>query len=245
MNNKNNFQKFERYEFKYILNKQNRDLIENEITHFMKIDKFANKDNKYFVRSLYFDDKDSTEYYKKIDGMLSRQKYRLRTYGKIYNDKTPIFLEIKGRNNQRTYKKRKTITYDELNKYEDCNNLKVSQKYFNDEIEENFFFQVFRRNLLPTVITDYWRAPYVSDYDSNFRLTFDSLISVKKSSKLFNNLNNFERKCLAGYSILEIKFNRRIPKWFHRIIQNYNLRRISVSKFCLGMEITDIAVNLE
>ena len=61
MNNKNNFQKFERYEFKYILNKQNRDLIENEITHFMKIDKFANKDNKYFVRSLYFDDKDSTE----------------------------------------------------------------------------------------------------------------------------------------------------------------------------------------
>ena len=93
------------------------------------------------------------------------------------------------------------------------------------------FFQVFRRNLLPTVITDYWRAPYVSDYDSNFRLTFDSLISVKKSSKLFNNLNNFERKCLAGYSILEIKFNRRIPKWFHRIIQNYNLRRISVSKY--------------
>ena len=102
--NNNNFQKFERYEFKYILNKNLRNQIEKEISNFMNIDKFAINNNKYFVRSLYFDDNSSTEYYKKIDGMLIRNKFRLRTYNISSKKNNPIFLEIKGRNNQRTYK---------------------------------------------------------------------------------------------------------------------------------------------
>ena len=239
-------QKFERYEFKYILNQKRRDFIENDITHFMEIDQFASKNKKYFVRSLYFDDDSSTEYYQKIDGMLTRKKYRLRTYSKNYSEKTPIFFELKGRNNQRTYKKRKIIKNEDLHKYENfILSESFNNKFDNDDIESEFYFQRFRRGLFPKIITDYWRSPYISDYDRNFRLTFDSLISIKKTNKLFDNLNDFERKCLPGYSILEIKFDRRIPKWFHRIIQNYNLTRISVSKFCIGMEKADIAINLE
>ena len=40
---------------------------------------------------------------------------------------------------------------------------------------------------------------------------------------------------------MEIKFDRRLPKWFHRLIQTYELERLSVSKFCLGMEATGLA----
>ena len=36
-----------------------------------------------------------------------------------------------------------------------------------------------------------------------------------------------------------------MPKWFHRIVQTYNLRRLSVSKFCVGMEKADLVENLE
>ena len=76
-------------------------------------------------------------------------------------------------------------------------------------------------------------------------MTFDNDITVKKTNRLFENNNSFIRKCIPGFSILEIKFNRRIPKWFHRIIQSYNLTRLSISKFCLGMETADISINME
>ena len=52
------------------------------------------------------------------------------------------------------------------------------------------------------------------------------------------------KQSFAGFTILEIKFYRRIPIWFHRIIQAHDLRRVSFSKFCKGMEATDQAVDL-
>ena len=239
-------QTFERYEFKYFLTKNLRTKIENDISKFMTIDQNAKLNNKYFVRSLYFDDDFSTEYYNKTDGMKIRHKFRLRTYSSNKEENIPIFLEIKGRNNQRTYKKRITILKKNLSFFENKiipNSL--DQELLNNEIISKFFFEKFRRNISPKIITDYWRSPYVSEYDRYFRLTFDNDITIKKTNRLFENNNSFIRKCLPGFSILEIKFNRRIPKWFHRIIQSYNLTRLSISKFCLGMETADISINLE
>ena len=111
MNKKEDFENFQRYEFKYILTREIRHLIEKDISNFMSLDKFAQKNKMYFVRSLYFDDQHGSEYYNKIDGMLFRKKFRLRTYSKEYDKNSPIFVEIKSRNNQRTFKKRKKIDF--------------------------------------------------------------------------------------------------------------------------------------
>ena len=238
-------QKFERYEFKYILNANLRKKIQSDVSKFMRVDEFASENKKYFVRSLYFDDDVSTEYYNKIDGMKVRRKFRLRTYGKEFSKEKPIFLELKGRYNQRTYKRRKIINIENLHKYENEEISKIiKDDEFKDNLGQNFLFEKIKRNLKPKVITDYWRCPFISDYDRNFRVTFDDSLKIKKTPKLFNNNQSFLRSSLPGYSILEIKFDRRIPKWFHRIIQSYNLRKVSVSNFCIGMEIADIAINL-
>ena len=59
----------------------------------------------------------------------------------------------------------------------------------------------------------------------------------------FAALENWTER-IAGYTILEVKFNRRIPAWFHRILQAHNMRRFSFSKFVRGMEATGLAINL-
>ena len=64
----------------------------------------------------------------------------------------------------------------------------------------------------------------------------------------FNNIfgNDYNWKsCIPGYDILEVKFDFTIPPWFHRIIQNYQLKRLSVSKFVLGLEATNLAYDYE
>ena len=41
-------------------------------------------------------------------------------------------------------------------------------------------FEKLRKNIRPLVLTDYHRAPYISDYDRNFRVTFDKNLIIKK-----------------------------------------------------------------
>ena len=77
----------------------------------------------------------------------------------------------------------------------------------------------------------------------NFRVTFDSKIRAKSTNSLFPE-DDFFFDCLSGYTILEIKFFRKIPAWFHKIILVYDLERVSVSKFVLGMKATGVAIDL-
>ena len=128
---------FQRYEFKYILNKRISDQIEDEARHFMIYDDFVQKElnNQYFVRSLYYENIFSSNFYEKVDGMKIRRKYRLRTYGNSFNPKIPIFFEVKGRNLERTYKKRTNVKYEYLNYFLDKNqNFKLLNLHPNNEM---------------------------------------------------------------------------------------------------------------
>jgi hypothetical protein len=235
-----NIQKFSRYEFKYILNKKKADLIESESKYFMNYDENVDHklDNRYFVRSLYFDNEFFSNFYEKVDGMKLRKKYRLRTYSKLFSDQNIIFLEMKGRINQHTYKMRTKINPKHLKFF--YNKLKYSKLidlYKNNEVINNFVFDSYKKNIFPCVLIDYRRRPYINKTGLNFRLTFDSNILSSNTNKLHDNNNQFSwQECRAGYTVLEVKFERSITPWFHRIIQNYDLERLSVSKFVIGME---------
>ena len=228
---------FSRYEFKYLLNNNLSKLIEDEAKHFMSLDDFANKlpSKSYFVRSLYFDNRSFTNFFEKVDGIKTRRKYRLRTYSKKLEDNSPIYLETKGRNLERTFKKRVKINKKETNYFIDPSvNTELIKKYPQNELINNFVFDTMKKNLIPTVLIDYNRKPYVNNHGLYFRLTFDSQLRSSRSNKLFLN-NNMTLECNSGYTILEVKFHRSIPAWFHRIIQCYNLRRRSISKFVIGI----------
>ena len=58
-------QLFTRYEFKYLLNNKISNQIENEAKHFMSYDNFAVNlpDNRYFVRSLYYEDNSFSNFF--------------------------------------------------------------------------------------------------------------------------------------------------------------------------------------
>ena len=70
-------QEFQRYEFKYILNKRLRDKVERQIQHFMRYDGYVHPEfnNSYFVRSLYFDSPTSVNFYEKIDGVKKERNF--------------------------------------------------------------------------------------------------------------------------------------------------------------------------
>ena len=215
------------------------DSVESEIMHFMQYDNFVKnkKDKSYFVRSLYFENKENDNFYEKIDGLKFRKKYRIRSYSKSFNKN--IFLEQKAKDNDRVFKKRislKKNIFDKIikNQINDVNFKSSNEINF----YEDFTFKVLKKKEYPKIIIDYDRKPLISDYDSFFRISIDYNLVARNI--------NMDKKidCLVDHKIMEVKFFRRIPLWFHRIIQKYNLRRVSVSKFVVGMKLMGYAVDL-
>ena len=243
-----NVEEFSRYEFKYFLNLPQREEVEEEIRHFMVYDGHIHEDleDVYIVRSLYFDNKEATKYYEKIDGTKTRRKFRIRTYGSEMSKDMPIYLEEKGRHRERTFKNRIRLKPKHLKL---CGTpegrFELLNLYPGIPLVERFVYDTIRHSSNPTVLVDYMRRPYMSNYDMNFRVTFDAKIKASRSNELFPSRPPTWIEIDAGYTIVEIKFFRRIPAWFHRILQAHNLSRLSISKFCRGMEVCGLAVNLE
>ena len=239
-NLENKTESFSRYEFKFLLNKKKAEQIENEIKNFMILDPNAEKNinKKYFVRSLYFDTSDYSNFYDKVDGIKLRKKFRIRSYTDNQKKDSNIFLEMKGRKNQKTYKLRTLIKHEHLSSFIEKKNLFSLLEFYSkkNKVVNDFIYESYKKNIEPKVVIDYYRRPYINKFGLLFRLTFDTDLKTFQGNDIFNGRNNNFKECSSGKTILELKFERSIQPWFHRIIQNYNLMRLSISKFAIGME---------
>ncbi|MBO37066.1 MAG: hypothetical protein CL612_04445 [Anaerolineaceae bacterium] len=239
---------FARFEFKYVLPKALRDDVERELRFFLKFDPYVEDrpDHQYFVRSLYFDDPSYTSFYEKHDGLHTRSKFRVRTYTNDSEISAPYFLEIKGRHNNLVFKHRCELQTDGYAILESGNELtrKVIEIAKPSNVIQQFQYEVYRKRIRPVALVDYWRRPYVSVYDPEFRMTFDERLYATNTGGLFPESSHTRRMMVAGYTVLEVKFRRHIPSWFHRIIQSFQLRRVSISKICEAVETLELAENL-
>lgn len=238
---------FTRFEFKYILNSDQVLAIEQDIRQFMIVDGHMDEafEERYLVRSLYFDTPRRINFYEKIDGIKARRKYRLRTYSTKPSADVPVFLEEKNRVDNRVFKYRTQLTPEDYAVLEgDDGPVALFNRYPDNPLVARFVARVLRMGEEPVVLVEYLRRAFVSDYDIDFRVTFDSRLSTFPARSLFGVTEAELRGCLAGYTILEVKFKRRVPSWFHRIVQSHQLRRISISKYCEGMIRSGLAVDL-
>jgi len=243
---------FSRFEFKYVLTQKQREALESEIQYFVELDPFTagREGGRYFVRSLYFDDRSLTHYKEKVDGQMHRQKFRLRTYTNTEGDGTPRFLEIKGRYNNLVFKHRTPVKdgmdYDGPdNGFQNPVVAQLLSELPEGPIRDQFEFDSFRKRLRPAMLVDYWRRPYVSKYDAEFRITFDEQLSGTITNSLFPRPEDKRLSCIPGRTIVEVKFRYSMPKWFHRLIQSQELRRVSISKYCETIETHGLAPRID
>jgi len=238
---------FSRFEIKFILNNKTSISIQEKIQKFMDLDGYAKNiaSKQYFVRSLYYDNDNFNNFNEKADGLKIRHKFRIRTYSKNKNKFSITYLEKKGRYNERTFKIRKKILVSQLDKfYNNSKNFKLSSEYNNDPLINEFIVDTYKKLIKPKVVIDYNRKPFINRLGNYFRLTFDSNIVANASNNLFN-LKNKTKKVIPGFEILEVKFDRTIPPWFQKLIQSFELQKVSVSKYVLGCESAGLAYDYE
>ncbi len=216
-----------RHELKYIITEQTARILQMRLATIMDLDvNSIYKDHTYKIRSLYFDNDSSDAYYEKLDGVLYREKYRIRYYN---DDDTFIRLERKLKHNNLTSKDQMTISRE------------ICDKILNEDIEdlsrtgllEEFLDDMRRNHLKPSVIVDYYRLAYTYPI-SDVRITFDSKI---KSGIYGYELFDFDLPTLQmtkeNQVVLEVKFNEILPEAISIILGTVPMYREAVSKFAL------------
>ncbi len=217
-----------RHEIKFIINKNQAEILKQRLGIFMQVDKNSkNKDNTYFIRSLYFDDLRSSAYYEKLDGVLYRKKYRIR----IYNfDDSFIRLECKYKHNNMTSKKQVKINKEVYKRFieGDVYNIKTANQLMNQ-----FMLDMKMNNLKPSIIVDYNRLAYTY-HISDVRITFDSKIKTGAFNyDLFD--NNYASTSVIEDEevVLEVKYNEILPEHIANILSTVSMFRQAYSKFAM------------
>ncbi len=235
---------FSRFEFKFLMPTRMMEEVEAELGHFVEMDPFVvdTADHRYPVRSLYFDDANYSAFNDKIDGIHTRAKFRVRTYS-TEPETAPWFLEIKGRYNNLVFKHRTPVDLDGFDLFSAGDRLRDELlARTSDAVHDRFEFEAIRKRIRPIALIDYMRRPYFSKFDRDFRLTIDQQLSATRTDAVFpSGATASSRRVVPGQAVMEVKFRRHLPSWFHRLIQAYQLRRRSISKICEGMQVLRLA----
>lgn len=222
-----------RHEIKYTISNVHAEILKRELKLIMSIDENSfYKDGSYLIRSLYFDDLDSTAYYEKQDGVLYRKKYRIRIYN---DDESYIRLEAKMKHNQLTAKKHVLISHDIYSKIINGNidDIKSTDKLLLNE----FLIEMKLKHLIPSVIVEYHRMAYIYPI-SDVRITFDSHIkSGLYNYELFDEKKPTYELIPDGTQVLEVKYNEVLPSAIATILSTVPLCREAVSKFAKSRSI--------
>ena len=215
-----------RHELKHYINFSDYISIKSRLRSIMHIDKNANENNEYKIRSLYFDNVYDKALMEKVIGVPKRHKFRIR----FYNDNHEfIRLEKKSKIRGLCLKDSEEITKEECEKI-----INGDIEFLRDSNKKLFIdlYSEMKGNLLrPKTIVDYTREAYIYPI-GNVRITFDK--SVRTG---LNNINMFDDNLATietidnKYIVLEVKFDEFLPQIIRDIIQVKERRATSISKY--------------
>ena len=217
-----------RHELKFKISNSAAEVLKQKLSLILGKDKNAYyEDGSYLIKSLYFDDRDSSSYYEKMDGVLYRKKYRIRMYNDV---DTFIRLEKKMKHNNFTAKEQMLISKDIYSK---ILNGKIDEIENPDGLLLEFITNYKNKGLVPSVIVEYHRTAFTYPI-SDVRITFDSNIqSSLYNYDLFN--TSYPRYIVdePGKQVLEVKFNEVLPLHIANILNDIPACREAVSKFAI------------
>ena len=217
-----------RHELKFKISNSAAEILKQKLSLILGKDKNSYyKDGSYLIKSLYFDDRDSSSYYEKMDGVLYRKKYRIRMYNDV---DTFIRLEKKMKHNNYTAKEQMLISKDIYSK---ILNGKVDEIDNPEGLLLEFITNYKNKGLVPSVIVEYHRTAFTYPI-SDVRITFDSNIqSSLYNYDLFNTSYPRYNVDEPGKQVLEVKFNEILPLHIAHILNDIPACREAVSKFAI------------
>lgn len=209
-----------RSELKYHLSKEQLAFFKNNIEEHMRVDKYG----LTTIFSIYFDTPTFTLINKSIERPKYKEKIRVRSYG-LTNETSPVFLEIKRKNDGVVYKRRIVTTESQVNSFlnenDELNKTQIGR--------ELVAFKEKYGSLEPKYLIISDRIAYIKD-NSDVRVTLDFNPRYRIDNLNLHSSSEGIPLLEEGDAILEIKVQNSIPIWLTKILTEGKIYKTTFSK---------------
>ena len=227
-----------RFEIKYQINNSTRETLFRQISPMLIPDVYHKDEGGYGNYSIYFDAPGQRYRIEKEEGLELRTKPRLRIYKRLRDfSSIGYFFELKHRIDSNIEKERVAIDLQKSQTLLDPFNFSFAGGGSESPVLTKFSYLVRRYNLRPVLCVLYKRRAFTSKYFSGLRVTFDSRVSGCPVPRLDNPPSSFKSIIPPHHSIIEIKYNDRLPNWISKVCNKLEMQRISISKFASAAQV--------
>ena len=228
-----------RYELKYIVKTKNISKLMESFGKILIPDENNEKNLGYYNHSIYFDTHKLRFYRDKQEGLIQRLKPRIRLYRNATDfEIKSLFLEFKHKNDRTVFKNRSEIDAKTANEL-----LVGFEKSYIDRIESTNktirrFYQLSKKYLLrPKVAVNYKRFAYFSELYPKLRVTVDQFLEASLDVSLHARKSSFVNIISPRYTLIEFKYDSKLPKLLLSIIREHELKNVTFSKYSNAMEV--------
>jgi len=227
----------QRFERKYFISGPQVAPLREFISGYLELDEFSQgrEDHSYPVHSLYLDSAELLTYWATVHCEKKRFKLRVR----YYDDKpeSPLFFEIKRRENECILKQRGMVHRSAgallLAGQLPAPEFLVSDKPQHLAALQRFCYLMQRLNAGPLVHVAYLREAWVSPHGNSVRVTIDRAVRGEpRREAVFRTEMNHPVFPFGKQLVLELKFTDRFPDWFADLVRHFNLLQTGAPKYC-------------
>jgi len=230
----------QRWELKYIIPEETAIAVREFVRPYLTLDEYGvgRPNLSYTIHNLYLDSDDLAIYWGTINGDKNRYKLRIRFYED--NAKAPIFFEIKRRMNDAILKQRGGVKRPAVAAIL-AGHLPAPDELVSGDARQLVAIQRFvelmmRDQAAPTAHVAYEREAWISPTDKSVRVTLDRNVQISPEFTMrFTAEMNGPIYVFNPTVILELKFTGRFPNWFNTLVNVFNLRQSSASKYADGI----------
>ena len=221
-----------RQEFKYYVTDDKLSLLRQSLREVMEVDANAQESlNTYTITSIYFDTPFEEDFEEKVDGIKSREKFRIRTYNKDFN-----LIKFESKKRSETVIKKTSAIISQEDTLKICNGDYSPLIQSDDDFLKLSYSKLSSEGYRPIVVVEYDREAYFLPY-GNIRITFDKNLRTYNSDTNFLNLTTPSIPVFhENLQILEVKHSIPLPSHIRFILSKTIASRNSISKFILAQK---------
>ena len=214
---------FKRYELKYMLTLEQKEIILKAMSPYMELDKYG----RTTIRNIYFDTDSYRLIRRSIEKPAYKEKLRIRSYSQATADST-VFVELKKKYDKVVYKRRLPLCERDAMAWVCGEATCPVNTQISREID---YFSDFYGGLKPSVFLSYEREAYYDKGGGDFRVTFDDNILARQTDvSLCSDLYG-EPILPEGKVLMELKCSGGIPLWMVEVLSREHIYKTSFSKY--------------
>lgn len=228
-----------RHELKYLVSEAKAAAMGQYIRPFLPPDRYCKlqRGGLYPIVSLYLDSDDLRLCRESLTGEKNRFKLRIRSY--TDEPDYPRFFEIKRRVNNIIIKSRARVMERDVANLLEGARLPPQDYTTDEQVLNQFQLYLKSINAKPVVLVRYLRQAFEGNTETRVRVTFDRELyyNITEASEVRLDGTGWQRNALTvGKVILEVKFTERYPAWLARMVEHFDLRQRSISKYATSVE---------